>query len=122
MNVRTFAVSILATLLAVLSLATAAGAECAWVLWERRLQPTAGSYPKEEWLLSAAEKGKSDCDKRSDELVRTYLNFKSDMFRYERLGDTKTLRMYMANQEMYTTSLFCLPDTVDPRGPKGGAR
>ena len=33
MNARTFAVTILAALLAVLTLASSAWAECAWMLW-----------------------------------------------------------------------------------------
>src|SRR5438874_11564077 len=58
MNARTFTITILAALLAVLPLVSAVGAECAWVLWElygTRQDPSAPnvvSYSDSRWSVA----------------------------------------------------------------------
>jgi len=44
------------------------------------------------------------------------------LHKYERIGDSKGVTTYLGRKEqgVYQTSDFrCLPDSMDPRGPKG---
>jgi len=101
MNRCTFAV--LATMLTVLTVASSAMAECAWVTWQ--FAPSSAN-DKQAWTaigaFSRESGGEAACDR-----------FASDRnAREEKNEQGKLLRI------RYT----CLPDTVDPRGPKGGTR
>jgi hypothetical protein len=86
---RTFAVPMLAALLAVLTLASSAWAECAWVLW---VLPPNGPY-----VISEAFESKAGCDNEKW---------------YHRDQQKK-------KPEDKRNLYDCLPDTVDPRGPEG---
>ena len=88
-------------------------AECAWVLWAERTKALGTSASHELVNAYAARK---ECG----EAVRiTADSFKSD----------PRFKMYQAKSSPYEVYLessagagiryFCLPDTVDPRGPKG---
>jgi len=77
----------------------------AWLLWQSTTSPSG----EERWLINVAfshrEGGKSACEsariKREEELRKQVeVDFK-------RMG------------KAYFSVLTCLPDTVDPRGPKG---
>jgi hypothetical protein len=104
MNARTFAVSIVAALLAVLTLATAAGAECAWVLWVNIVTPVSNV-----WETDTAFDNKKECDQnhgaRLNAARRMGATILADMAIHPKLNTTHTYR--------------CLPDTIDPRGVKG---
>ena len=82
-----------------LLVATHAWAECAWVLWaeltDKRFTPVAAVEDRNECVQRAAKR----LQDRKDETVRRLFNIDP--------------------QELFYS---CLPDTVDPRGPKAGPR
>lgn len=92
---------LLATLCCPIALTTSAAAECAWVLWGQAPNP---SYPREGLLLLAFPLGawtqRNECER--------------DRARREALPKEPPA------PDRPTPSVFfvCLPDTVDPRGPK----
>ena len=90
-----------------LGLAASASAECAWLLWVEhgiKVDHLYASYP------SAA-----DCIKEIDHRERLVANDRSLFIK--RVAPT-TLTVADTKATFVTTSR-CLPDTVDPRGPKG---
>jgi hypothetical protein len=78
-----------------LALATSVGAECAWILWTQAIerQPRVVRRP---WNLVDGCGTSQDC---------------------QRAGTTMSSSMPAEGALMVETK--CLPDTVDPRGPKG---
>jgi hypothetical protein len=103
---------ILLTLLCVLASAATADAECAWVLWEvSRPQPT--------WEIKGAYESISRCSNEREAIIRAVLAVtKSEAFReIKRAGDTVFFDPKVGAG--WGTEYLCLPDTVDPRGPKG---
>jgi hypothetical protein len=89
--------SLAVALLLVPSVGTAS-AECAWVLWDKTFEchgcsPTI--YPLDAFPTNAA------CEQHRKKMVEA-------VELYDR-----------ATKASSTTTLTCLPDTVDPRGPKG---
>jgi hypothetical protein len=82
-------------LLGVLILATSASAECAWVLWGAQ-RPHEGTADARAWWVLAAYPTKAECESRRGAVHR--------------------------RRTSEEASFECLPDTVDPRSPKGGTR
>lgn len=88
---------ILLALLCLLALATSA-AECAWVLW---VEEPVGSN---RWSLASrtAFERKRECDEAQRTLTKALI-------------EASKRKLLASTSQPYT----CLPDTVDPRGPKG---
>jgi hypothetical protein len=100
MTNRTFVVPLLAALLAVLTLASSAWAACAWVLWTTT---TVRSINYEETLPMDSFVTKDECDLA---YMRASAKAKKD-------------KQSAPERDWF---FVCLPDTVDPRGPKASGR
>jgi len=79
--------------LSMLTWAATASAECAWVLWQ---SPLKSSMPR--WEILEAYQVKAECDKRAESIDRDF----------------------NPRHPKAPIETLCLPDTVDPRGPKAG--
>ncbi|PYN94816.1 MAG: hypothetical protein DMD91_26785 [Candidatus Rokuibacteriota bacterium] len=81
-----------------LGLARQAAAECAWVMWSTTIYPSGNQVvsPFSSFTM------KPDCDEQA---------------RFRTVADTG-----WKSEPRTVTTYTCLPDTVDPRTPKGSAR
>src|SRR2546425_2805462 len=89
--------TILLVALCLLASATTANAECAWVLWSTAMRT---SIRYEHTLPADAYKTKEECDRAYD----------------RRTAKEEERRKRDPDRQYF---YICLPDTVDPRGPKG---
>jgi len=85
--------------LSLLAWATTASAECAWVTWLTAVHQTG--------FRDITPIGTSDSKAACEQRVA---------------GIQKSLEATMQERHMVVSAMICLPDTVDPRGPKGGGR
>jgi hypothetical protein len=109
MNVRTVAVPIVAALV-VLILASSAAAECAWVFWVLDAQEnigwrTAGGFTSQTQCLQTV---KENTDARYPRPEYSHVRESGFLFAIFKEQDKTLIRL-----------MQCLPDTVDPRAPKG---
>jgi hypothetical protein len=100
---------ILLALLCLLAAATSAYAEGTWVLWSQLYGPSAGDWVRQTTYSTAIE-----CTEAID--YREVLTPKNG-FTIDRRSPTG---LFLMDQGGARGLLWqCLPDTVDPRGPKG---
>jgi hypothetical protein len=104
-----------------LTSAATASAECAWVLW---LDQTIGiretknenGRAKQEWTPVTATGNSRDCARNLEATIKTQSKPRPD--ENVEVG-VNTIFKRTATRYM-SLRYVCLPDTVDPRGPKGG--
>ncbi len=98
-----------------LTSAATASAECAWVMWTRI---GTQSGPRTDWDIVQATPSRPDCIAALEKLAR---GLKEVVI----LGDIKAGQFTGVGNEKTSNDVYygkCLPDTVDPRGPKAGGR
>jgi hypothetical protein len=90
-----------------LAVATSAWAECAWLLWH-------GQLTAQVWVIADVLRDQNTC---VDSLARYANLLKRDSNLEVRVSAARLMAVLSkGNEQGY---LYCLPDTVDPRGPKG---
>ena len=100
--------SLVVAVLGLLTLATSASAECAWVLWV--VQGTTVDHLYASYTAAQDCMGELDAREQRLRRDRTVVTTRS--------AET-TLNITDQITAGFSTTYSCLPDTVDPRGPKG---
>ena len=93
-----------------LTSAATASAECAWVLW---FNPEANVH-----MIESAHRSMMECDVALVDM-RTVL--KHDGYKVYG-GSSSSDHVLLGEKGVEKITYRCLPDTVDPRGPKGAPR
>ena len=105
-----------ASLLVALSLLTSAAtasAECAWVLWRTTTIP---ALPDQEPGVVTAYPTMQECDAT---LAKEFARQKREGWEVYWVQVRTVVASKGKGEKIIATHYTCLPDTIDPRGPKG---
>jgi len=97
------------------ALTTAASADVAWVLW-LDLTQISGGKTEEEWTVVSAHPSEEDCQESLKETVA--LQSRADPGEAVAAQGRHSMSKNPDLGDIFLRYV-CLPDTVDPRGPKG---
>jgi hypothetical protein len=98
-----------------LASAATAYAECAWVLWEEASHQ--GVTNVSGWLLRDAHESQPECLKKQSAEIAFRLSAQGAQYGVRKLfGNTVVVTWPDGHTSNWR--FLCLPDTVDPRGPK----
>jgi hypothetical protein len=93
---------------------TSASAECAWVLWVD--QTTITTIRETEWSPLQGTANVKDCEAERRDMVKFQGTPKDAKDAVKVNGNIVTRPL---SSGLLISRYVCLPDTVDPRGPKG---
>jgi len=111
-----------------LTIAATVHAEGAWVLWEHAYEVWVDSNKDNHrrdirWTKVATTATKADCKDRSvNEARAEYDALTGQGIRATLAGSTVGFHQRNTRFTQGYRNFACYPDTMDPRGPKGGAR
>ncbi len=107
---------LVALLLLVLGPGTAS-AECAWVLWEELSNPMRSLSPHDSWWeIVGTALTRQDCGNGANGALKDRADRMGAVGTVKAEGNQVSVRMA---DTLLVYRYLCLPDTVDPRGPKG---
>jgi hypothetical protein len=111
--------------LSLVAWAATASAECAWVLWKQFEVKTPAPTEPSGSIPHAAET-RVQCENALARLWQSEVNGTQPGPEKPAIESTQSgPGIVIVNWKQgggSTTEVYCLPDTVDPRGPKGGTR
>ena len=111
--------------LGLLAFATSASADCAWLLWHEQEENYFASSSKKTWTTPLAYPDRSACVAVIAERVNSWQRIRSTQqeVRPASNGTAAEFITWMNDRRGFLLDrVHCLPDTVDPRGPKSGQR
>jgi hypothetical protein len=107
--------------LLLLALTTSASADCAWMLWQQE-ESTYSISPEPKWTTPLAYPDRAACVAVIARRVKAWEQGKSPN-QEVRPAENDTAAEFITwgsdRRGFGRYSLHCLPDSVDPRGPKG---